>query len=114
MARILVCLLTRVGRGALLLSVVAFVPAFAQSPYEGSWSGTFGYTTTSTCTATGPGGTSVYNQVCTGTQPWTGSVDSTGKFSLFRYAGTGVCTTNAPGSNPIALTSTADSTVIPF
>ena len=81
---------------AVLFSAAASTHALAQSPYQGAWSGTYSYRSTSTCTA----GALTYNQICSGTDPWTGSVSANGRLTVFRYTGTSVCTSDiAPNAN---------------
>jgi len=96
------------GVGVVLLSGASSSAVLAQSPYEGSWSGAFSYQSTSTCTSTGPGGTSSYHETCTGTDPWTGSVSANGRLTVFRYTGTSVCTTDVAPSNPNYFSSPGD------
>jgi len=78
--------------------------ASAQSMFEGPWSGVFTYSSTSSCTS----GSLTYTQVCTGTDPWTGSVSAKGKFTVFRYTGTSTCATNIANSSPDYFLSAGD------
>lgn len=70
--------------------------AMAQSPYAGSWSGTLTFTATTSCT--GSAGPSTFT--CTGSTPWSGTVDAQGGFTYSNGVGSATCDLGPPTTIP--------------